>query len=212
MKSRRGEMAADPRVGERVYAQIKDAILRGDLRLRQRLDIEALALQTRASATPVRQALTVLTTERLVRSDGARGYQVAFWSEKELRALYLWRWQLARLAVDDYVAGPMAISAQQRRHHAEYYGLLMRHLEARCHDDLLRAARNADERLSAALRAEPDVLERATRDLEFLQGALSSESKRVLAVRLRAYFKRRVIGAALIRARASVSALPRNGE
>src|SRR5690242_19098778 len=95
-------MAVDPRTGERVYAEIKQAILAGELKPRQRLDIESLAQRLSASATPVRQALAILSAERLVTAHASRGYYVAFWSERELQTLYEWRGQFALMASESF--------------------------------------------------------------------------------------------------------------
>ncbi|MBL8552250.1 MAG: GntR family transcriptional regulator [Hyphomonadaceae bacterium] len=206
------EKAADPRAGERVYREIKQAIIAGDLRLRQRLDIDTLAERWRVSATPVRQALAVLTAERLVSVESTRGYYVAFWSERELKELYEWRGTLARVAAETYAPEPIALTAAQRRAHTTAYALLMQHLEGNASRELRLAARSADERLHAALAAEAEALNDAAEDLLELADALGHANKRTLQARLKRYFRRRVQEAAAIRARASVKALPRNGD
>jgi DNA-binding GntR family transcriptional regulator len=203
-------MAADPRVGERVYADIKQAILDGELRLRQRLDIEALAKRTRASATPVRQALAILTAERLVRIDGARGYQVAFWSERELAELYEWRWRLAALAAASCAPQAMALSPAERRNHREAYAALMRRLAANANAEVRRASEQADERLHAALRAEDEALDNVRDEIAEVSRAMRSGG-RALQLSLRRYFRRRIAKSGQIRAKAHANALPNNG-
>jgi DNA-binding GntR family transcriptional regulator len=49
-------MATEPRPGERVYQEIKQAILSGEFALQQRLDIDSLAERFGVSATPVARA------------------------------------------------------------------------------------------------------------------------------------------------------------
>jgi len=71
-------MALDLRPGERVYQEIKNAILSGDFAIHQRLDIDKLAAQLGVSATPVRYTLAILASERLVKLNKSRTYQVAF--------------------------------------------------------------------------------------------------------------------------------------
>ena len=56
-------MALDPRPGERVYQEIKQAILSGEFVILRRLDIDKLASQFGVSATPVRYALAILAAE-----------------------------------------------------------------------------------------------------------------------------------------------------
>lgn len=202
-------MAGDERVGERVYRQIKNAILTGELRLRQRLDIDELAQRFRASATPVRQALAILTGQRLVSMQEARGYYVSFWSERELRDLYEWRWRLAALAAVAYKPVPIGLAAAQRRAHVDGYSVLMAHLAASANPEVRIAADLADERLHAALRAEPDALADAEAELVELERALGA-SGRALQLALKRYFKRRIVNCSAIRAKAHAHALPRN--
>ncbi len=200
-------MAAE--LGERVYREIKDAILSGRLRQRQRLDIVALGKAFRASATPVRQALAVLSAERLVSVEGARGYHVAFWSERELRELYLWRALLARLAAEVYEARPPPL--RLRLSSPEYAAALLGHLATGSNLELQRASVAADERLAGARSVEPDVLGDTEGELTLLAAAMA-EGGAPLRTRVRNYFRRRVASVAQIRARAGVVALPRNGE
>ncbi len=204
--------SADGRASARVYGELKQAIVSGEFKLRQRLDIEKLAQRWRVSATPIRQSLAVLAAERLVKLDGARGYCVAFWSEGELRELYGWRGALARLAAETYEPAPLAMNAGERRRHASAFARVMAHLQARAGAELRLAARAADERLCAALAVEPDVLEDSARELAELVEALGRRDRRLLQRRLRGYFQRRARNAATIRARAGVQALPKNGD
>lgn len=205
-------MAGDPRVGERVYVDIKNAILSGELRVRQRLDIDALAKRFGASATPVRQALAILTVERLVRVGAARGYQVAFWSDRELKDLYAWRFSLARLAAADLDFNGVAPPSSVRPSHPENYAAFMERLETNANPELRRAARAADERLHAALRVETEVLDDASREIAALTTALGRKDRRALHFGLGAYFRRRVAKSALIRAHVHAHAIPPNGE
>lgn len=200
-------MAAE--LAERVYSEIKQAILAGKLRQRQRLDIVALARALQASATPVRQALAMLTAERLVSIEPAPGYYVSFWSERELRDLYEWRWLLARLAAEAYTPAPPP--SLVRHSYAQSVVLLMRHLARGANEELKRAAAAADDRLTAARDVEEDVLGDAGGELQALAQSML-EGGPVLKTRLRNYFRRRIVRVDRIRARAGVIALPRNGD
>jgi DNA-binding GntR family transcriptional regulator len=203
-------MAIDLRTGERVYATIKQWILSGDLKLRQRLDIDTLAERLGASATPVRQALAILSAERLVTAHASRGYYVAFWSEHELKALYQWRCQLAVLGAESFEASPG--DPKPKGSVLDIYQALMRRLERAANDELKRAAQNADERLSAAHLAEAEEIGDLVEELKRLCAAINSGERARIKRTLKAYFKRRIEAAPSIRARASVAALPRNGE
>lgn len=203
-------MAVDPRTGERVYASIKQAILAGELKLRQRLDIESLAERLAASATPVRQALAILSAERLVTAHASRGYYVAFWSERELKTLYEWRKQLALLAAESFEAA--TAEARPKGAALDIYQTLMRRLERNANDEVKRAANNADERLRAAHLAEAEVIPNLVEELSHLAAAIAAGERRAIARRLRSFFSRRFEAAPAIRARASIAALPRNGD
>lgn len=204
-------MAAEPRPGERVYHEIKQAILEGKLALQQRLDIDRLADRFGVSATPVRHALAILGAERLVRLHASRTYRVAFWSELELRELYEWRYQLARWAADTYrVSAPSALIRDASDHVGSYLGL-MQQLDASANGELRRAARAADDRLHAALRVECAALGNSGADLAPIAAALASGGP-ALAAALRKHFRRRIAHSDRIRGAAHATAMPRNGE
>lgn len=203
-------MAIETGVTERVYATLREAILNGSLRAREHLDIETLAARLQASATPVRYALAVLTVERLVKLTPGKGYSVAFWSERELSVLYLWRGQLAALASAAYEVRPLP-SNLNKRPYVEALAGVFTHIEEGRHGELGRAIAAADARLTLARAAEHEVLERISAHLNDLIGA-SQQSRAKLQAALRRHFKTRVREAARIRARAGLAALPRNGE
>jgi len=203
-------MAAEPRAGARAYQEIKKAILSGELKQRQHLDIDELASRWQVSATPVRSALAVLTAERLVALQPARGYSVAFWSEAELRALYQWRWQLARLAVETAITPKSEPPVASDR--VEEMLTLFALLGEASNPELRRAAQSADERLAAAYRVEPEALTQTERELVLMREAFVAADKKKTALRLRVFFQRRILAVAALRMRAGVRALPRNGE
>jgi DNA-binding GntR family transcriptional regulator len=209
-RMRVGAMAAERRAGARAYQEIKKAILSGELKQRQHLEIDELASRWRVSATPVRNALAVLTAERLVALQPARGYSVAFWSEAELGALYEWRWQLARLASEAAIA-PTSEPPVSLDRVEEVLALFALHAES-SNAELKRAALAADERLIAAYRVEHEALPQTERELVLLREAFIAADTKKTAQRLRVFFRRRILGVAAVRARAAVRALPRNGD
>ncbi|PZO55834.1 MAG: hypothetical protein DCF16_01830 [Alphaproteobacteria bacterium] len=204
-------MALDLRPGERVYQEIKNAILSGHFAIHQRLDIDKLAARLGVSATPVRYALAILASERLVRLNKSRTYQVAFWSERELRDLYLWRHQLIKWALASYVAAPLAPLIAPERDYIAAYLAIVRHIDVNANIEARRAARAADDRLQPALKFENDVLQDAVGDLIRVAAALENGGAPLTAA-LRAYFKRRVVQCAHIRSAAHASAIPDNGD
>lgn len=204
-------MALDLRPGERVYQEIKQAILSGEFAVQQRLDIDRLASQFGVSATPVRYALAILASERLVRVQASRTYHVVFWSERELRELYAWRQQLALWAAETYQAAPSATALVKNGSYLSAYLALMKNLEAASNMELRRAGRAADDRLHAALRAEPVAVGDAAADLVRIASALP-RGGRPLATALRKHFARRVAQCALIRSAAHTRAMPQDDQ
>lgn len=205
-------MGDDVRAGARAYRDIKQAILSGEFRLRQRLDIEELARRFRVSATPVRRALAILSAERLVSAGGARGYRVAFWSERELGELYQWRGQLAGLAAETHAARESGKDNWRGLPHEDGFAALMDDLDSDAHGELKRAARAANERLRAAVRAEPAALTDADADLAVLAAAMRAGDAQLLRQEIEHYFSRRIDQAGAIRAAAHARAIPNNGE
>lgn len=202
-------MALDPRPGERVYVEIKRAILSGELIILQRLDIDKLASQFGVSSTPVRYALGLLAAERLVKLNASRVYEVAFWSERELRELYQWRQQLTKWTLQSY-APEAAPVIEPQRDYAGAYLALMEHIDRGAITEARRAGRSADERLQQALRVEPEALAGAVEDLTRIAGELNTGGA-ALSARLRRYFERRINHCGVIRSMVHAKAMPKNG-
>jgi hypothetical protein len=203
-------MALDLRPGERVYQEIKQAILTGHFAIHQRLDIDKLAAQLGVSATPVRYALAILASERLVKLNTSRMYQVAFWSERELRELYQWRQQLVKWALESYAPSALTSAIAPARDYAGAYLAIMRQLDVNANIEARRAARAADDRLQPAVRFEKEVLQDAEGELMRIAAALEKGGA-PLSSALRTYFRRRITHSAQIRSAAHASAIPDNG-
>lgn len=203
-------MAGEERGVDRAYGEIKRRILLGELRLRERLDLDALARSLKLSITPVRYALTRLSAERLVAAQGARGYFVAMWSERDLRALYEWRGALALLGLQTWAmkrAPPAPVDAP---YEAVVHATLSA-LEADANPELARAATNASDRLLAAWAVEPEYFGDAGEEIERLREAMDGADRQAVSERIRAFFARRADDASAIRKRAAMRALPANG-
>lgn len=203
-------MANDPRISERVYTEIRRHLFAGEYKLRERLDVGALAAALGASATPVREALVRLASERLIAWRPAKGFFVSLWSEAELRALYQWRGMLAELA--------LAASAQEagstppeNASYPEAVAKLLSSLNGAMNPELRRAADNADDRLYAARMAETDVFADWQEELAKLSEALRAGSAPAAKAAISAYHARRIGAAKSLRERAVVRALPANG-
>jgi len=75
-------------VRERVYHELKEDILSGAYRMGERLLVADLAKQHGVSKTPVREALSILQQERLVRIVPRVGYFVAHMTVEEVQNLF----------------------------------------------------------------------------------------------------------------------------
>ena len=202
-------MAADPRVGERVYREIRRLLFAGTFRLRERLDVASLGEKLNASNTPVREALVRLAAERLIASKPPRGYFVSLWSEAELGALYDWRASLLRTAIEE--ASTISAALDASLDFPLRVAAVFQTIEAGANAELKRAAANADDRLYFARLAEAEVFDDTKEELETLAGELQASKKRAFAA-LRLYHARRTSAARLLRERAAVKALGPNGE
>jgi DNA-binding GntR family transcriptional regulator len=196
----------------RVYDDIKHRILSGEIRLRERLDVDHLARTYRVSGTPVRQALSYLAFERLIVPHPMRGFQVALWSEKGLRELYDWRGMLACLAAETSERKAPAGTTNGAAIYADAVASLLQCLNANSNGELARAATNGDERLRAARLVEPELLPECQTDLERLTEAMIAGSLESMQAALRGYHQQRADLAGEIRARALLRALPEEDE
>ncbi|GAM97031.1 hypothetical protein U91I_00652 [alpha proteobacterium U9-1i] len=203
-------MPADASAAQRAYEEIKRRILDGVLPVRSRIDVEALARDLSLSSMPVRQALGLLRWERLVRPGQHSAYEVALWSEQELAHLYVWRGALLTLALPTSASGPELKRMARTQPYAEAVHEIARLIEAGANAELCRAAINADERLFAARKVESEILGDVQNEFETLVGALADRSRRASAL-LKAYTRRRVQSAGVLRRQVVMKALPNNG-
>ncbi|WP_327001249.1 GntR family transcriptional regulator [Dactylosporangium sp. NBC_01737] len=82
-----------------VYERLRDAILSGELKPGERVNVDALARQLGTSKIPLREAVQRLTTQGLVvQPNPHAGAQVAPLSLREMRGVYLARGALEGLA------------------------------------------------------------------------------------------------------------------
>lgn len=86
-------------IGEIVYEQLKETILRGSFSNGFRLVEQELAKQLQVSRTPVREALRRLESEGLIESS-RQGLVVKEYSEDEIREIYMIREALESLAAE----------------------------------------------------------------------------------------------------------------
>jgi hypothetical protein len=197
----------------RVYEDVKSRILSGEIRLRERLDVDHLARTYRVSGTPVRQALSHLAFERLIIPHPTRGFHVALWSEKGLRDLYEWRSRLACVAAADSECITSATPLNGASTYADRIAFQLQRLNGVLNNsELVRAAINADERLRAARVVEPELFPDCEDEFAVLSAAMNDGAAAQLQTVLHTYHHRRVECAGEIRARALLRALPEEDE
>jgi len=195
---------------QRVYEEIKARVLDGRLPVRTRIDVEVLARDLGVSSMPVRQALSLLTWERLVRPGKHSAYEVALWSETELAHLYEWRGALLALTMPVAASGPELKRIARTQVYAQAVHEVMRLIEAGANAELRRAAINADERLWAARQVETEILGDVESEFVTLVAALADRSRRMSTL-MKAYTRRRVQHAGALRAHVVLKAVPNNG-
>jgi DNA-binding GntR family transcriptional regulator len=201
--------APEPSAPDRAYREIRTRILGGIYGLRERLDVGALAGDLGVSATPVREALLRLNSERLVALRPAKGFSVWLWSEAELRDLYRWRGLLATESLRTWTPGPPAKEPEMLAY-ADRVRQIFGRLLSGANGELMRAAFNADDRLARARFAEFDLWADADAELGALSAALSQGSSKARAA-IAFYHERRAACAKDIRDRAVLLDLPDNG-
>ena len=97
-----------PSVGESAYKRIRTDILFGRLRPGSRLKLEAMKADYGASVSTLREILNRLQSERLVRAEGQKGFQVAPVSISNLREIAALRQLLECRALEQsFQAGDM---------------------------------------------------------------------------------------------------------
>lgn len=195
---------------QRVYEEIKARVLDGRLAVRTRIDIEVLARELGVSSMPVRQALSLLTWERLVRPGKHSAYEVALWSETELAHLYEWRGALLALTIPIAASGPELKRVARTQVYTQAVREVMRLIETGANPELRRAAINADERLWAARQVETEILGDVESEFVTLVAALADRSRRMSTL-MKAYTRRRVQHAGALRAHVVLKAVPNNG-
>jgi len=195
---------------QRAYEEIKQRVLDGRLPVRTRIDVEVLARDLGVSSMPVRQALSLLTWERLVRPGKHSAYEVALWSETELAHLYEWRGALLVLTMPVAASGPELKRIARTQVYPQAVHEVMRLIEAGANAELRRAALNADQRLWAARQVETEILGDVEAEFATLVAAIADRSRRVSTL-MKAYTRRRVQHAGALRAHVVLKAVPNNG-
>lgn len=96
MSTRPGQSAS---ATHRVVEELRSRIIRGYIAPGERLKVESLKQQLDTSASPIREALSLLTSDQLVERVDHRGFRVAGASDSQFREILMLRCQLEGIAI-----------------------------------------------------------------------------------------------------------------
>jgi DNA-binding GntR family transcriptional regulator len=187
-----------PGTFERVYAAIKDQLLKGVFRPGERLEPAGLCDQLNSSVTPIRDALHRLTGERLVEAPRHEGFRVPLLTETMLRHLYAWHLDLLLLATarrnwgpagglageDELILGPGRTLDRDN-------ALFLKLAQAGGNPEHFLALRALAERIEPYRRFEDELLDAVQPETEAIAAAISAGDRRALRKSLIAYHRRR---------------------
>ena len=88
---------------QRAYLDLRTAIITGQLPPGQRLKVEALKDSLSTGASPVREALSLLTSDQLVERIDQRGFRVAHASREQFQEILDLRCQLEEMALRESI-------------------------------------------------------------------------------------------------------------
>lgn len=89
---------------QRVYGELRKLIIEGSISPGEKLKVESLKLQLRAGATPIREALSLLTSDQLVERIDQRGFRAASASLEHFQEILDLRCQLENIALRKSIA------------------------------------------------------------------------------------------------------------
>lgn len=188
---------------ERAYDVLKQRILVGAFRPGQRLEPTDIGQMLEMSITPVRDALHVLAGEALIEARTSNGFHVPLASEAALRDLYAWNAQTLLAAIATWpktseqdVTQPVFAAAPPDS--ADPSALFAKIAMRSSNKEHLRVVRSNSDRLHAARRAEPMVINGMQLELRSLTEAANQADRASLRLLLNAYHRRRVRQVALL--------------
>lgn len=181
-----------PGTFDRVYAAIKERLMRGALRPGDRLEPAMLSDELNASVTPVRDALHRLTGERLVEAPRHEGFRVPLVTESMLRHLYAWHLDillvaLARARAEAADLGAVDATEPPDRLNAAFAEIAT----ASGNPELTATLKNLTERLEPFQRFERELFSHLEEVIEQILDALRRGDRKALRRSLVDYHRRR---------------------
>jgi len=167
---------------ERVLIALRQLLASREFRPGARLDPAMLAQQIGASATPLREALHLLTGEGVVESRAGGGFNLPFIDASSLHDSYEWSEQLLNLAIRHWprrhhVVLPPPLSAEMGTIAERCAALFLhigRHSSNREHG---RAISRLNARLHHVRLTEQRVIERLDEELQDLTATILSQDR-----------------------------------
>jgi DNA-binding GntR family transcriptional regulator len=187
---------------ERVYEALRMRILTGEFRPGDRLDPGVLAETLASSVTPVREALHILTGERLVQTRTSSGFHLPAIDAPALADLYQWNGEVLDLFLRQASSQTASFSATVDSASlplAERMADLAQRLSrATGNVEHIAAVRALNARLHSARLAEPRALKDTDDEFTALRQSLEQKEAGTLRRILRTYHRRRQRAAAEI--------------
>lgn len=177
---------------DRVYAALKEQLLRGRWAPGTHLEPAVLGDDLSASITPVRDALHRLAGERLIETQRHEGFRIPLVTEAQLRELYGWNGQLMAWALRRG-GDPRAARAPGEASADEYGigGLFLQIARDTGSPELAHAIASNNDRLGAFRVAETEVFEDWAGELASVAGCLRDNDSARLRGEVAAYHRRR---------------------
>ncbi len=190
---------------ERVHETLKRRIMGREFRPGDRLDPAVLAGPLSSSVTPVRDALHLLTGERLVETRTSGGFHIPALDEPALKDLYDWSAELLALAIRAWrqpAAIAMSATDAEDRPIADRADQLFLAIARRsANGEHANAVDQLNARLHAARTVEPHVLDKAEEELAAIVSAVINWERDMLRrLSLRYHRRRRRAAADIVRA------------
>lgn len=178
---------------DRTYESLKAQIRSGAFAAGQHLDLVQLATALGVSTSPVREALSALTGERMVQSIKGVGFHVPAFNYAAVADLIKWSEHLSIMCIRTSRSGMLDIEFEAQADHVartEHLFLSIGRLAR--NREVAVALANATLRLHQVHRLEPDVVAEAVDEVRCLEKAVEQGSS-ALPHLLHAYHRRRTL-------------------
>lgn len=196
-------MSPEAVAAERIYRLLKKQVVEGDFRPGSTVRLGGVATAFGTSISPVRDALHRLIGERLVGGLPGGGFFIPEVDIDQLRHLYLWHGEIARLAAkgdlkSDQMEERIAVADLGPQEHAKATGEFFRTLGASCgNPEYFYALDAAADRLHF-IRLHEESLGRCGSELATLWRVARSGNKRSMRIALWHYHRRRILNVQII--------------